>query len=60
MVLKELIFNNFYFGRECSNGPERKDSSQLLPLEGMVVLKEQVLLTVPTMGVCGCLERTDF
>ena len=59
MVLKELICNSLYFrgcgGLErtdiltvstlerCSNGPERKDSLQLLLLEGMVVLKEQII-----------------
>ena len=40
MVLKHQIPNSFYFGG-CSN-VERTDSSQLLLLEGMVVMKELI------------------
>ena len=40
MVLKELIFNSFYFGG-CG-GLERTDLQQFLLLEGVVVLKELI------------------
>ena len=51
MVLKHHIPNSFYV--------DRTDSSQLLLLEGMVVMKE-LILTVCTFGGYGGLERTDF
>ena len=38
MVLKELIFNSFYFGR-CG-GLERTDFYQFLHWEGAMLLKE--------------------
>ena len=40
MVLKELIFNNFYCW-ECG-GLERTDLQQFLLWEGVVVLKELI------------------
>ena len=57
MVLKELIFNSFYFGG-CG-GLERTEFLQFLLWEGVVVLKE-LIFTVSTLGGCGGLERTDF
>ena len=57
VVLKELIFNHFYFGRMCAL--ERTDFEQFLCREGVVALKEPIF-TVYTLGGCGGLERTDF
>ena len=42
MVLKELILTVSTFGR-CGS-PERTDFSQFLPLEGVVVMKELILI----------------
>ena len=58
VVLKELICTVSTLGG-CSN-VERTVSSQLLLLEGMVVMKELSYLTVSTLGECSNLERTDF
>ena len=44
MVLKELIFNSFYFGRMCS-GLERSDFYQFLLWMGVLVLKELIFNT---------------
>ena len=38
MVLKDVIFNSFYFGR--GGGPERTNFSQFLLWEAVVVQKE--------------------
>ena len=51
MVLKELIFNSFYFGR-CG-GLERMIFNSFFILE-------RLILTVSTFGGCGGLERTDL
>ena len=41
VVLKELIFNSFYFGTVC--GPERTDFEQFLHWDSVEVLKELIL-----------------
>ena len=42
MVLKELIFNSFYFGEGCG-GPERTEFLTVSTLgKGVVVLKELI------------------
>ena len=41
MVLKELIFNSFYFGGGCG-GPERTDFNSFYFGESVVVLKELI------------------
>ena len=58
MVLKELIFNIFYFGGGCG-GLERTDFNTFYFWMGVVVLKG-LILTVSTLVRCGGLERTDF
>ena len=42
VVLKELVFYYFYFGRVCG-GLERTDFLPFLLWEGVVVLKELIL-----------------
>ena len=57
VVLKELIFNSFYF-RGCG-GLERTDFYQFLIWEGVVVLKELVFNSF-YFGGCGGFGRTGF
>ena len=48
MILKEWIFNSFYFGGGCGC-PERTDLYQFLLWVGVAVLKE-LILTVYVLG----------
>ena len=57
MVLKEVIFNSFYFGRMWWS--EITDFLQFPYLEDVVVLKE-VIFTLSILDSCGGLERRDF
>ena len=57
-VLKELIFNSFYFGWVWLILKELIFNS-FYCIVSVVVLKE-LILTVSTLGACGGLERTNF
>ena len=61
MVLKELIFNSFYFGQSVVVLKELIFNSFYI---GRVCLVLKVSTTddliVSTLGRCGGLERTDF
>ena len=59
MVLKELIFNNFYIGRVLG-GLERTDFLTVSILGGCVVLKELIFKSSTLGGCCGGFKRTDF
>ena len=60
-VLKELIYNSFYFGGGCG-GFERTDFFLTVTTlgEGVVILKELIFNSFYFEGRCGGLERTDF
>ena len=52
MVLKELIFNSFYFGRGCG-GHEITDILTVSTLGGCVVLKELIFNSFYFRVGCG-------
>ena len=59
VVLKELIFNSFYFGMGVVVLKELIFNSFYF-WEEFGSLKIITFLTVSTLGRCGSLERTDF
>ena len=60
MVLKELIFNSFHFGRGCG-GPERIDSSTVSTLlRGCVGPERTDFQQVLLWAGCGSPEGTNF
>ena len=58
MVLKELIWENFYFGK-CG-GIERSDFEQFLVWRGSGGLKRIDFSQFLPWGGCSGLERIDF
>ena len=72
MVLKELIFNNFFSGRGWwesfltiptlggCGGLERSFSFLTIPTLGGCGGLERTDLLVSILGGCGCLDRTHF
>ena len=58
MILKELIFDSFYFGRGIVVLKE-VIFNNLYFGQGVVVLKN-VFVAVSTLAGCGGLEGTDF